>query len=252
MKMKRIACTLTTISLLLSIGGLPAMAGRNDRGITSLNAKGEPFMYKGSWAVGGSAGISGAYADKYGFAVIGDINYSGYSIDLKPSVLYALSDDFAIGAMFTYDRRMMDLASAGVSVASINIKVEDYNILKQNFGGAFFCRKYLTLGRQGRFAIFVDGVLHLRGGQGKVTNKQATQIVGTYEKSYSAGLSVNPGLAAYVGKHLVLSAGVGILGIDYSWTNQIHNQVGNGSRNGFGAAYTVNLLSLSVGAHYSF
>lgn len=230
----------------------PAQAGKSDRGITGLQAKGEPFIRRGGWMLGGSASVSGHSSDTYRIAIIGGINTVGYNISVKPSFLYAIADDMAVGASAVYKRTSFDMASAGLEVAGTSIKAEDYISLGHNYGGAFLFRKYLTLGRQGRFAIFVDAQLQLTGGQSRLTDRQNGSVIGTWQTSWDVSLGVNPGLAAYITNHLVLGASVGIFGIDYTWSRQIHNQVSQGSRSAFSGSYVLNLLAVSLGLYYSF
>ena len=239
-------------TLLLGLYLYPAQAQKSGRGITSLQAKGEPFLRKGGWILGGSASASGHNSDAYRIAVLGGINSIGYNISVKPTFLYAFADDMAIGASAVYKRTSFDLASAGLEVMGASINVQDYISLGHNYGGAFLFRKYMTLGRQGRFAIFIDAQLQLTGGQSKLTDRQNGSVIGTYQTSWDVSLGVNPGLAAYVTNHLVLGASVGILGLDYSWTKQVHNQVSDGSRGAFTGSYALNLLALSLGLYYSF
>ena len=45
---------------------------------------------------------------------------------------------------------------------------------------------------------------------------------------------------------------VGIFGVDYSWKNQVRNQVSTGSTDLTSAGFMVNLLSIGVGLSYYF
>ncbi len=239
-------------ALLVCLCLVPARADRNDRGITSLQAQGEPFLRKGGWILGGSASASGQSGDKYRLAVIGGINNTGYNVSVKPTFLYAIADDMAIGVSGVYRRASFDLSSAALEAMGASIDVEDYFNIGHNYGGAFIFRKYLTLGQQGRFALFVDAQMQLTGGQSKVTDRQNGSIKGTYQTSWDVSLGVNPGLSAYITNHLVMGASVGIFGIDYTHSKQIHNQVSDGTRGSFTGSYTLNLLSPSIGVYYSF
>ncbi|MCQ2153448.1 MAG: hypothetical protein MJY44_02595 [Bacteroidales bacterium] len=239
-------------AVMLSLCVLPAAGQKHDRGITSLKAKGEPFVRKGNWTIGGTAAISTYAVNNYGFTIINGINATGYRLSAKPDFMYALSDDLAIGLSVDYTRVNFGLASAGLSVMGTSIDVNDYNVIKHDIGGVIFCRKYLTLGTSGRFALYIDAGLKLAGGEGKISDRQLNGIVGTYEKNFKIALNVNPGVAMYVTDHLVMGIGVGILGIECSWAEQVHNQIATGSRDGFGAAYMLNILAISFGAYYSF
>jgi len=229
----------------------PSAARNSERGVVTISES-KPFLSKGHAMIGGSAVFSMQKADNYSFAVVSGLNSKNYKLNLTPGFMVALTDDLAIGAVVVYKRNLFDIASAGVKLADTSIDIKDYYSLNQEYGGGFFCRKYLGLGNNGRFAFFVDGILSYTAGQGKIHNNQKGQIVGTYETSGNVGLNVNPGLAAHLGEHFALSAGIGLIGVNYSWVNQTHNQVAQGSRNGFNASYTFNLFALGVGAYYCF
>lgn len=229
-----------------------ASAGRKDRGIVSLKEDRTPFMTKGSWTIGGSASGSTYSINNYGLSVIQCSGGSGYGISVKPGCMYAIGNDMAIGITGTYSRNLLDLASAGVSVGQISLDVKNLYSLSHKFGAAFIFRKYLPLGHTGRFTLYVDASLQGSGGQSKIYNREENDIVGTYQTTRGIDLSVNPGLAMYVTPHMMMSLGVGIVGIGYSWTDQVHNQIAEGSRNGFGASYTLNILALSLGVYYCF
>lgn len=241
-----------TVLFALCVCALPAHADRNDRGITSLKAKGEPFVREGVWTVGGTASVSTFGADKYAIAIINDINFEGYNVSLSPDAMYAFADDFVMGVSLGYSRDKMNLHSAGVTISSVGINVNDYNSISSDMMGTVFFRKYLTLGTSGRFALYADGGLSISGGRSRISNRQTGSIVGTYEKNFKVSVNVNPGFAAYITDHLALCIGTGILGVECSWTDQIHNQVATGSREGFGASCILNILALRLGVYYSF
>lgn len=248
MTLKRTILTLICLCAVLS----PAFADRTTRGVTDFNAKGLPFAPKGMWSVGGSAGFSTNNADNHSILVVNNINWQGYKVTVKPTVMYTLFDDFCIGGSLNYRRSGFDLASAGLDVAGFALNVNDYDLLGQSFGASLIVRKYLTIGKPGRFAIYLDGVLSGSGGQNKVTDKQNGNIIGTYSENYKFGFDINAGLAAFITDSFMMSAGVGILGVDYNWGKQIMNQVSDARHGMLGASFSVDLLALQVGLFYCF
>lgn len=229
-----------------------ASAGRSDRGIVSLDGGRTPFMYKGAWMIGGSASGSSYGLYGYGFSVLYGSAGEGYGISFRPGVLHAFADDLAIGVTGLYTRSLVHLESAGVSAGQISLDVEDLYSLGHNYGVAFVLRKFLPLGNEGRFSLYSDAELQLAGGQSKLRNDESGEMKGTYETSFRTALCVNPGIAMYVTPHMALTAGVGMAGIGYARTNQVHNQVATGSGSSFHASYILNLMSLSFGVHYCF
>lgn len=241
---------LTALSLLVWL--IPASADKNDRGITSLTDGRAPYVLKGNWTIGGTAYGSSYGINNYKLAIVSGVGGDGYGISAKIGGAYAVLDNFSVGARLLYDRNKMNLASAGVAVSDISLNVDDFYSIQQNIGGEFFCRKYLPLGHSGRFSIFIEAAFQVTGGQGKIQQKQTQGTLGTYETTTKIALNANPGLAMYLTPHFVMDCGVGIVGLGYSWTNQVHNQVASGTRNGFSASYMLNILAISLGVHYSF
>lgn len=239
-------------AFLLLVWLTPASADKNDRGITSLTDGRTPYALKGNWTIGGTAYGSSYSVNNYQMAILNGIGGDGYGISAKIGAAYAVLDDFSVGVRVLYDRNKMNLASASVAISDISMDVNDFYSIQQNVGGEFFCRKYLPLGHSGRFSIFIEAAFQMTGGQGKIQQKQGQGTLGTYETTTKIALNANPGLAMYATPHLVLDCGVGIVGLGYSWTNQVHNQVATGTRNGFSASYILNLLAISLGVHYSF
>ncbi len=237
---------------LLCASLIPASADRNDRGIVSLKNDRTPFINQGSWIMGGSLSGSTYGISDYGLSVFQGIGGDGYNISVKPGIMYTIKDDVAIGVTGIYDRTLMEIESAGVNIGDISLNIKDYYSLGHHFGGAFVYRRYLPLGQTGRFTIFVDGALQVTFGQNKISNYEGSEIIGTYQSTSKIALCMNPGLEMYVTPHIVLSAGVGIVGIGYSWAKQVHNQIATGTRNGFNSSYMLNLFNLSLGVYYCF
>ena len=229
-----------------------ALADRKDRGIVSLKEDRTPFIEKGHWTLGGTVSGSTYSATSYQFAVLKGIGGNGYSFSIKPGFNYALRNDLCIGVNLLYDRNLVNLESAGLSMDKISINVTDYYVLSHNYGAELSCTKFLPIGNTGRYAIYVSGGLQLSGGQSKITNRDKDNIIGTFETSGKIGIYANPGLAMYLTPHCMMNVGLGIVGIDYTWVNQTHNQVDSGKRSGFGASYMLNILAISLGVHYCF
>lgn len=231
---------------------LPASAGNPERGVASLGRSENPFIEKGSWMLGGTVSASSFDSKDLNVAVVRDADTRGLSFGVQPDFLYAITDDFALGVSGIYRRGLTSLESVAVAAGETSLDIKDFNSISQKYGAALFCRKYFPLGHSGRFAIHIDGEASFTGGDGKISCRKDGQIAGTYEKSFDLGVFLNPGLSAFITPHLVISAGVGLAGVGYSWVDQIHNQVATGARNGFSASFIINPLALSVGVYYCF
>ena len=83
------------ISVLLFLGAFCAEAQHYDRGYETVPSS--PFIKKGTWSVGGTAGYSQHINDSYNLLVISNINSEGYSLSVKPHLMYSIRDNMAAG-----------------------------------------------------------------------------------------------------------------------------------------------------------
>ena len=238
------------ISVLLFLGAFCAEAQHYDRGYETVPSS--PFIKKGTWSVGGTAGYSQHINDSYNLLVISNINSEGYSLSVKPSLMYAIKDNMAVGLKFSYNRSMLDLATADLSMAQIEMNAADCYQIQHKYSAYGVFRAYIPLGNSKRVAMFAD--LQLGGSfkQGKAFNAGGSSIYGTYAQSCAIQLAVDPGFIAFLTERLALEMNVGVFGLNYSGSNQIHNQVDFGSSDSASAGFMVNLLSLGVGISYYF
>ena len=238
------------MSLLLLLGTFSAGAQQYDRGYEKVPSN--PFVEKGTFIVGGKAKFSQHLNDSYKFLIINDINSTGISAGGSLDVLCAFRDNMAVGLKADYDRSVLDLSSAELAVAQIEMGAADcYKIQHKASGFAVF-RAYIPFGSSKRVAMFAD--LQLGGSfkQAVAYNAGGAYVVGTYNQSYSLKLGVDPGFVAFLTDRFALQMNVGVFGVQYSWTNQIHNRVDNGHSDATSAGFMVNLLSLGVGLSYYF
>ena len=104
------------------------------------------------------------------------------------------------------------------------------------------------MGKSKRFAIFTDIQLSAGGIQGKYAEGQPVR--GTYETGYSVGLGVTPGLIAFATNNMAFEVSVGVMGINYSAVEQVHNQISTGKRSNSNMSFRVNILSIGLGVAF--
>jgi hypothetical protein len=161
-------------------------------------------------------------------------------------------DNMGAGIRFSYGRSMLDLESADLSVAQITMSARDCYQIQHKFNAYAVYRAYIPFGNSKRVAMFADLLFGGSYKQGKTFNAGGEYVVGTYSQNYSLELAVEPGLVAFLTDRLAVELNVGIFGINYSWTNQLRNQVTAGHSDSTSAGFMVNLLSLGVGLSYYF
>lgn len=238
------------IFTMLVLGALSAGAQHYDRGYETIPSS--PFVEKGTWMLGGTARYTQHVNTDYNLLVINDINSSGYNVSASPKLLYMFKDNMGAGIRFSYGRSMLDLESADLSVAQITMSSRDCYQIQHKFNAYAVYRAYIPFGNSKRVAMFADLLFGGSYKQGKTFNAGGDYVVGTYSQNYSLELAVEPGLVAFLTDRLAVELNVGIFGINYSWTNQLRNQVTAGHSDSTSAGFMVNLLSLGVGLSYYF
>lgn len=239
---------LLVIIIALALGTFTAGAQRYDRGYDNSSAG--AFVKKGSWMVGGSAMYSQHTNKNYSFLVVEDINTAGYHVSASPVVCYMFHDNMGLGLRASYKRGNLGVDSAQLSVMDITLGVDDYRTLSQEYSVAGVFRGYIPIGGSRRFSMFAEMQLGGSVAQSKITNKTDNGVKGTWEQKYKVMLGLNPGVAAFLTNRLALELNVGVMGISYSWMDQVHNQVASGSRDSTSASFMVNFLSIGVGLAY--
>lgn len=241
----------TIIAIILMSLGLTVQAQRNDRG---FDLKNMPAMVsKGQWMIGGSASYSMHKCDNFHFLIINDINSDGYHVSLSPVVSYAIRNNMSLGVRLMYSRGYLNMDSASLNISDISIDVKDYSVLSQKFSGMFIMRNYIPIGRSRRLSILAEIQLFGTRGYGKVIDgHDSSAVLGDYEKSYSAGISVCPGLIGFITDHLAFQVTVGMVGVQFNKTYQLQNQVYEGERNTAAFSFQINLLNMGVGLCYYF
>ena len=227
-----------------------AEAQHYDRGYETVPSS--PFIKKGTWMAGGTLRYSQHINDDYNFLVINDINSKGFNVSVNPKLMYMFKDNMGVGLRFSYDRSMLDLASADLSISQISMSAKDCYQINHKFSAYAVYRAYIPLGNSKRVAMFADLLFGGSYKQGKAFNAGGDYVLGTYVQNYSLDLAVEPGLVAFLSERLAVELNVGIFGLSYSWADQLRNQVIGGHSDSTSAGFMVNLLSLGVGMSYYF
>ena len=233
--------------MLAVLGASRAQAQRYDRGF-DLNST--TFTKKGTWMIGGQVAYSTHKNEDYHFLIIEDINSTGYRFTVSPMFCYMVRDNMGLGMRFGYGRNLLKVDSANLSIDEIDINVKDYYTLSHDFSAMAIYRNYIPLGESKRFALFNETQLAYSTGQAKLIDGHGTSIVGTYEKSNSLSLGLNPGMVAFINDHVAVEVNVGMLGLQYTSVDQTHNQVYKGSRETTQINFKVNILSIGFGLAY--
>ena len=218
---------------------------RKQRGLTSLSTEVVP---KGQWIFGGTASYSTHSNNNYNFLIIEGINSNGYTVKVSPLIAYSPKKNMAIGVRFAYGRSLFALDNASVSVAGAGLNVDFFHALKHSYEAVALWRQYIPLGNSKRFALFTEMQLSLGGSQARFA--EGSPIRGTYQRGYNVSVGLNPGIVAFATNNIALELNVGVLGLNYSHVQQVHNQVSTGERSGGSINFKVNVLSIGLGVGF--
>ena len=222
---------------------------RARRGLVEM---GNVFVPKGQWIFGGTASYSTHDNDKYKLLLLEDVTSTGYTVKVSPMVAYAVADNMALGGRFNYNRTFMRIDSASLSFGDeetgTHISTDFYYALKHSYSVGAIWRQYIPLGANRRFALFNE--IQLSAGMSQSKFATDAPVRGTFSKSYDVGLGINPGIIAFASNVMAVEVNVGVMGIQYSHTKQVHNQVSTGNQRHSNMNFKVNLLSIGLGVSF--
>lgn len=222
---------------------------RARRGLTDRHTL---FVPKGQWVFGGTASYSTHTNDNYRFLIVDDINSRGYTFQVSTMVAYALHDNMAVGARFTYSRSLLKLDKArlkfGDDESGVELSAKDFYTLRHNYTTALIWRQYIPLGRNKRFALFNEMSLSAGASQSKFAND--SPVKGTYQTGVELGIGVSPGIVAFATNNMAVEVNVGVMGINYSHIKQVHNQVREGDLKTSMMNFKVNIFSIGLGMSF--
>lgn len=222
---------------------------RRQRGVSNLKTH---IVPAGQWVFGGTVSYSTHSNDNYKLLVVENINSKGYTFKISPMVGYSLLPNSIIGVRFGYSRTFLDIDKADVNFgegdSSLNFTVDYYYGLRHSYDIAAIWRQYIPLGRNKRFALFSEFQLAIGGSQSKFA--EGSPIRGTYARGFNISLGVNPGIVAFMTNNMAIELSVGVLGINYSSTRQVHNQVTTGNTSTSMMNFSINIFSIGLGVAF--
>ena len=219
---------------------------RQRRGLTDTH---NLFVPKGQWVFGGTASYSTHSNKSYQFLLIEGIDSKGYTFTISPMIAYAFRNNMALGGRFIYSRTLLKLDKASINFgdedSNVNISAQDYYALKHSYQVAAIWRQYIPLGRSKRFALFNE--MSLAGGGTEARFANGSPVKGTYETGYTLSLGISPGIIAFATNNMAVEVNVGVMGITFNHSEQVHNQVTVGERNLSQMNFKVNIFSIGLG-----
>ncbi len=220
-----------------------------DRGVNSV------FIPKGTIFTGGTISYTQYNADNFKFLVLDALKTDNSLFAFRAFAAYTFADNVAAGLAFEYSQSVVKVDNAKISLGSdLNFEIKDTYSIQQLYTAEAFLRTYLNIGDSKRFGLYNDVRLFYGGGQGKSTSgiEGTEAYTGTFENITKAGIVIAPGISVFATDFLAVEAGIGILGVEYTHTQQITNQVYEGSFESFDASFKLNILSVRLGLTFYF
>ena len=206
------------------------------------------FVPKGQWIIGGTVSYTEMSGNNYQFLVIEGINGNGYSFNVSPMFCYMFGNNIGAGGRFSYDRSLIKLNSAEINLSDdTKFNINDLYRLGHNYSGMAILRNYISIGNNMRFGLYNETQLHIGGGESKIVSGSGETVGGTFERNFSVGINLAPGITAFINNFMAIELNVGLLGFKYSSNTQATNQVYMGKTNSTSASFQINLFSIGLG-----
>ena len=209
------------------------------------------FVPKGQWVAGFSADYSQNKYDNYQFLVLENITGNNYNFKVSPMLCYTVKDDLGLGGRFSYSRMRTKISSADLVLSSEDsFDVDNAYIITQNYNTTALLRNYMSIGKSTRFGIVNE--VHITYGlsESKITNGSGTDFTGSFMRTHSVSIGVQPGLMMFLNNYSALEVNVGVLELGYSKNKQITDQVHISNTTMKSANFKVNLFSISIGVAF--
>lgn len=215
------------------------------------NAMRSLFVPKGQWMFGGSIAFNEWDKDNMNELVLKNMDFKGHTLSASPYVCYFVTNNLAVGARFHYTRYFLNLSAFDLNLGEdFNISLKDLYYLEHSFEAGPFARFYVPIGQSKVFAFFAEARLTYTYGKGKNTSGTGTEFDGSFEHVRKVQLGVCPGMTAFVADFMAVECSVGMMGVNYKWTDQKTNRVEAGRSRSGGANFSVNLLSINIGVSF--
>ena len=162
-----------------------------------------------------------------------------------------VKDDLGLGGRFSYSRMRTKLNSADIVLSSEDsFDIDNAYIITQNFGTTALLRNYMSIGKSKRFGIINEVNLRYGLSESKISNGEGEDFTGTFMRTHSINVGVQPGLMMFLNNYSALEVNVGVLEFGYSKNKQITDQVHVSNTKTKSANFKVNLFSISIGVAF--
>lgn len=206
------------------------------------------FIPKGTWMGGFSVSYRENVGDNLNYTVLKNLNGEGYTFGVSPYAGYFFKDNQSAGLRFNYDRSKIDLKNLDLNLGEdFNINLDHIYYISNSYDVSAFWRIYMPIAKSKIFAVFNEARLCYSYSQGKNSTGTGKEYTGSYTESNDIKLGIAPGITAFITNNAAVEVSVGLMGLDFGWSDQTTNQISHGSSNSASAHFKIDLFSLNLG-----
>ncbi len=215
------------------------------------------FIPKGLWMCGATVNYREWENENENLLVLKDLNMEGYVFSVSPYVGYFVRDNLALGVRYNYSRYYFFLGNLDLKLGEgLSIDLEDLYFLEHRHEASAFMRYYMPLfGSKilGAFAEVRATYSHANGSNSTGRRTEALNTLdGTYETVNKLQLGVTPGLCIFVTNFAAVETSIGVLGVDYKWSNYKNlkpnsNEYQYGKSHSGGVNFRFNIFTVNLG-----
>lgn len=218
--------------------------GRYDRGLFNYL-----FVPKGIWSFGLTASY-GEFSseDLQLLDIVGDVDFSGHTFSIRPSVSYFVGNNISVGMRLGYNSSKATLGRFAIDIdEDLNFDISDASYNNESYTAALVLRQYVGLARRTRFGIFNEVELAFSSGNGDFRRLYAGEPKQTHTTFMDARLTFSPGLCVFIMKNVAFNVSFGVFGFYVRSEHQNTNGVESGKRVTSGANFKFNVFNINFG-----
>lgn len=211
------------------------------------------FIPKGTWMLGGTINYQEWDTENMNLLVLKNMEHEGHTFSGSPYFGYFISRNVAIGGRYNYNRNYFYLGQFDLNLGEdFNISLADLYYQGHSHTGSMFVRTYMPIGKSKVFGFFSEFDAQYSYQTSKNSTGRGEDFDGSYETTHTLSLGFMPGISAFVTDFAAVEASIGIMGLNYKWSDQKTNQVEVGKSQSGGANFKFNLFSVNIGMSFYF
>lgn len=215
------------------------------------------FIPKGLWMCGATVNYREWENENENLLVLKNLNMEGHIFSVSPYLGYFVANNLALGVRYNYSRYYFFLGDLDLNLGEdFNINLEDLYYLEHKHEASFITRYYMPLFGSKIFGAFAEARLTYSHANGKNStgrrDANVNTLDGTYETVNKIQLGISPGLCVFVTDFAAVETSIGVLGVDYKWSNfkNVHpnkSEYEYGKSHSGGANFKFNIFTINIG-----